>query len=324
LVTVVFPATGADSGVPNGSPSGGVSGGGGNRPYLDASVTPRSFTFDKNVGTDISITLSPGDYTLLNLKNGNFTLIRGRDYTVSGTVVTISAEYLSALAVGEYSILVDMSGGADPRFVIAVADSTPPGVPGGAPEPKPDPIPARFPFVDVNDREWYFGDVRYVWENGLMIGTAANLFSPDASTTRGMIVTVLYRLAGEPDVDDGGAAFDDVPADAWYAKAVAWAKANGIVLGIGDNLFAPDRPITRQELTAILSRRADFAGAEFPVKREYESFPDEAEIADYAKGAVETFFKAGIINGRDDGRFDPTGTATRAEFAAMLRRLNDV
>jgi hypothetical protein len=218
-----------------------------------------------------------------------------------------------------------MSGGTDPKLVIAVTDSTPPGVPGGAavPKPTPEPTPIPLPFIDVSDLAWYFGDVYFVWANGLMIGTADDLFSPDASVTRGMIVTVLHRLAGEPDIDDDGEAFDDVSADAWYAKAVAWARTNGIVLGVGDNLFAPDAQITRQDLTTILSRRADSAGTQLPVKREYTSFPDETEIADYAKAAAEAFFKAGIINGRDDGLFDPTGTATRAEFAAMLRRLDD-
>ncbi|MDR3120097.1 MAG: S-layer homology domain-containing protein, partial [Clostridiales bacterium] len=90
------------------------------------------------------------------------------------------------------------------------------------------------------------------------------------------------------------------------------------------NLFAPDRPITREELTAILKRRADSASAALPVIREYTGFPDEAKIADYAKDAVEAFFEAGVINGKDNGLFDPTGPATRAEFAAMLRRLNTV
>jgi hypothetical protein len=137
-----------------------------------------------------------------------------------------------------------------------------------------------------------------------------------------MIVTVLHRLAGEPDID--GEAFDDVNPDAWYAKAVAWARANAIVFGIGENLYAPDRPITREELTAILKRRADYAGVELPVIREYTGFPDETKIADYAKDAVEAFFKAGVINGKDNGLFDPTGPATRAEFSAMLRRLNTV
>ncbi|GHU35390.1 hypothetical protein FACS1894105_04030 [Clostridia bacterium] len=177
----------------------------------------------------------------------------------------------------------------------------------------------NLPFTDVNPGDWFYDDVVYVYIHGLFSGTGTNAFSPNASMTRKMIVTVLYRLAGEPEVS-GGAAFGDTDANAYYAKAVAWAKANGIVGGVGGNLFAPDSPVTRQDLAVILLRYANHTGAKLPEMRDYSGFRDDTDSANYAKDAIEAFFKAGVINGKGNDLFDPKGTATRAELAAMLHR----
>jgi hypothetical protein len=134
-----------------------------------------------------------------------------------------------------------------------------------------------------------------------------------------MIVTVLYRLAGEPTVS-GGAAFSDVDSDQYYANAVAWASANGIVYGIGENKYAPDRDISRQDLATILIRYEEFAKLNLPPIKDSGSFADNAKIADYAVNAVDTLYQGGVINGKPNNLFDPQGDATRAEFAAMLHR----
>jgi hypothetical protein len=123
-------------------------------------------------------------------------------------------------------------------------------------------------------------------------------------------ILMLYRLAGEPEINGIGATFGEADANAYYCKALAWAQANGIASGIGNNMFAPNTPITRQDLTVMLLRYANHAGANLPETREYESFLDDADSANYAKDAIDAFFKAGVVNGKGGGLFDPTGKAT--------------
>jgi hypothetical protein len=174
------------------------------------------------------------------------------------------------------------------------------------------------PFSDVFSSSWFYDDVRFVAENGLMIGSG-DQFGPDANLTRGMIVTILYRLNNNPDVSALGNPFDDVSDSQYYADAVQWAAANGIVLGSGDK-YRPDENITRQDFTVVLARFADYSDVNLPESRETPVFADDADIAAYAKDAVVKFFKAGVINGKPDNKFDPLGNATRSEAAAMLHR----
>jgi hypothetical protein len=161
----------------------------------------------------------------------------------------------------------------------------------------------------------------YVYTHKLIDGTARDLFSPHAQMTRGMIATVLWRLAGEPDA--GEYSFADVSSGAYYAKAMNWARENGILGGFGGGFFAPDVPVTREQLAAILLRYINYSSYEYTVTEEYRLFADEAQIADYAKNAVQVLNKLGILGGRGDGVIDPRGQATRAEVAAMMHRLLD-
>lgn len=285
----------------------GGSGSGGGSSTTNASITPIKADFDKNGGKDINVTLTKGSYTLQGLKNGSYTLKVGTDYTVNDNTVTIKAAYLKTLDVGEHSIIFGMSGGTDPILTVTVKDTTKPSYENS--------------FTDVVEGSWYYGDVRYVYENELMTGTAADKFSPDSTLTRGMIVTILYRHAGEPDVSGLSNLFDDVTAGMWYTDAVKWAADNGIVSGYGNGMFGPNDNITRQDLAVILVRYDDFAGIGLSVTRAYPGFSDDAEIAGYAKSTVERLFKAGIINGKTGNLFDPQGQATRAETAAMLHRM---
>ena len=180
--------------------------------------------------------------------------------------------------------------------------------------------PAKFPFTDVKEDAWYYGDVYSVWEHGLMIGTSENLFSPEMNLTRGMLVTILYRHAGSPDITEFANPFDDVAEDKYYTNAVKWAAANGIIFGYGNGLFGPEDSVTRQDLAVILYRYAAINGWTLPVKYDYLEFNDGADIANYAKKAIEQFFKTGIINGYPDGSVKPKNNATRAEVAAMIKR----
>ena len=188
--------------------------------------------------------------------------------------------------------------------------------------PKAKPIPTAKPipnFIDVSKNAWYAKDVNYVVENGLMNGTSKNIFSPNMNLTRGMIVTILYRQAGSPDVSKLANPFSDVKDGQFYTKAVKWAAANKIVQG-SNGKFNPNDNITRQDFSVILYRYAKFASINMPAKRNYSNFADQSNIASYAKGAVETFYKAKIVNGKTGNNFDPKGNTTRAEGAAMLHR----
>ena len=174
-------------------------------------------------------------------------------------------------------------------------------------------------FSDVNENDWFYNDVGYVYENSLMTGTAWDKFSPAVSLSRGMIVTILYRHAGSPDVSDLDNPFSDVTEGKYYTDTVKWAAENEIVFGYNGK-FNPDTYVSRQDLTLILYRYSDFAGMGLPIVQAYPGFTDDADIADYAKEAVQEFFEAQIINGKPGNRFDPKGSATRAEAAAMLHR----
>ncbi len=174
------------------------------------------------------------------------------------------------------------------------------------------------PFTDVKEGDWFYNNVLFVNKNGLMLGTSATEFSPDMAITRGMVVTILYRMAESPDTNGTDNQFSDVAEGKYYANAVKWAVANGIVSGYGDGKFGPEDNITREQLSAILIRYANFSKATINETREYKGFSDEGEISGYAKDAIESLFKANIISGKQDGTFDPKGDATRAEFATIL------
>jgi hypothetical protein len=180
----------------------------------------------------------------------------------------------------------------------------------------------ELPFTDINKSDWFYADVEYAYKNGLMTGTDADKFSPNVKVSRAMLVTVLYRLSGTPPVS-AAPDFTDVPAGQWYSDAVVWAAANGLVGGVGDNRFAPEDTITRQDMAVLFSRYASFAGKTLPAVKEAETFTDESEISDYAKQSVTDFNKAGLIGGVGGGRVNPRGEATRAEIAALLHRFID-
>jgi hypothetical protein len=180
------------------------------------------------------------------------------------------------------------------------------------------------PFDDVNSDDWFYDDVICVYNNSLMTGTSAfpMLFSPNIPLTRGMIVTILYRDASAPNVTEKKNPFDDVADNAFYTDAVKWAVLNGITYGRSNRRFAPKDDVTRQDLAVMLARYIEWTRwMKPPLMREYRGFDDDAEIASYAREAVEFCYRTGIINGKPGNRFDPTGQATRAEVAAILRSM---
>ena len=172
-------------------------------------------------------------------------------------------------------------------------------------------------FSDVDAGDWYAEAAAYCRDNGLMAGTGGTTFSPDTPMTRGMLVTVLYRLAGSPSLEDEnlGYPFADVPGDSWYAAGVYWARLNGVVSGYSDSNFGPNDPLTREQLATILWR---YAGS--PAVEGGASFADESDITAWAASAVDWAQGSGYVSGVGGNRFDPDGTATRAQVAVILMR----
>ena len=195
----------------------------------------------------------------------------------------------------------------------------PPVTPGTPVTPARPAAPVGLPFADVSGSDWFYNDVRYVYEKGIMDGTGADRFSPNAPLTRAMIVTILYRMAGSPSVS-GSSDFTDVAAGKWFAKAVAWAAANGIVNGYGDSLFGPNDPVTREQLAAILYRYAVYGGmTAVTLEENLGSFADTAQLSAYAIQAMNWAVGQGLING-SGSNLVPKAQATRAQVAAIIHR----
>ena len=177
----------------------------------------------------------------------------------------------------------------------------------------------KLPFGDVTVSDWFYDDVRYVYANGIMDGTSSDRFAPNAPLTRAMIVTILYRMDGSPAMS-GASDFKDVDSNKWFAKAVAWAAANGIVNGYGSGLFGPNDPVTREQLAAILYRYAVYGGmTAVTLEENLGSFADTAQLSAYAIQAMNWAVGQGLING-SGSNLVPKAQATRAQVAAIIHR----
>lgn len=177
-----------------------------------------------------------------------------------------------------------------------------------------------FAFDDVSESDWFYENVRYAYENGLMLGTSETLFSPNMAVTRGMFVTVLYRLgSGEYSAKHG---FTDVSNEMYYAEAIAWAAENGIVMGMTETEFMPDNSITREQMAAIILRYAKYRGFDVSVGEDTNilSYDDAEDISEYAIEAIQYAVGSGLIKGRTEKTLNPKDETTRAEVAAVLQR----
>ncbi len=194
--------------------------------------------------------------------------------------------------------------------------------PSGTTAPSAD---TGLPFTDVKTSDWFYDNVKYVYENKLFSGVSDTLFAPDEPMTRTMLVTVLFRAEGEPDMSEEiwGYPFEDVDAESWYGAAVYWARNRDIVQGNSPENFAPDEPVTREQIAAILYRYAQFKGIETDEIGDLSQFTDADQISDWAQNNVGWAIGKGLLTGKGDGVLDPLGNATRAEIAAMLQRFNE-
>lgn len=174
------------------------------------------------------------------------------------------------------------------------------------------------PFTDVNPADWFYDSVRYVYNKGLMNGTSPTAFGPYQTTTRAMIVTILYRCEGSPAA--GASAFRDVPAGQYYTAPVAWAAQNGVVNGYSSTQFGPNDTITREQMAAILYRYAQYKGYSVSGRADLSVYADGNRVSAYARDAMAWANQAKLINGVDQRTLDPAGSATRAQVATILAR----
>ena len=178
------------------------------------------------------------------------------------------------------------------------------------------------PFRDVTESDWFYDDVRFANQNGLFNGVEKDLFAPEEPMTRGMLVTVLWRLDGET-APKTATTFTDVDANAYYADAVAWAAESGVVNGIGGNKFDPEGNVTREQIAAILFRYASLKGVDTAARADLTAFPDAEKTSAYAHDALSWAVAAELVKGTKEGStiyLDPQGSATRAQVAAILSR----
>lgn len=176
----------------------------------------------------------------------------------------------------------------------------------------------KLPFTDVHETDWFYNDVLFVYEEGLFAGTSDTTFSPNAAMTRAMLVTVLYRLEGEPAVS-GRSGFSDVTFNSYYEDAVTWAADNGIVNGTSITTFSPNANVTREQMAAILYRYAQYKKYNTAASSSLNGFTDQASVSSYATASLEWAVAEKLVNG-SAGKLMPTGNATRAQVAAILHR----
>ncbi len=273
-----------------------------------SSITVAGFKAVAGANNSYTVTVPYGTV----VKTGSFVIVtRHPRATVSALTntrniwsFTVTAE--DGMTTAVYTVTVNTA---------ALPEPITPGVDNKKPASKPE---VKLPFTDVSTSDWFYDDVAFVYKNGLFSGTDSRSFSPNASMTRAMLVTVLYRLEGEPTVT-GRSSFTDVRSGAYYEKSVIWAAANGIVTGTDSTSFSPDAKVTREQLAAILYRYAQYRKLDTDASAKLNSFTDADSVSAYASEALGWAVSEGLINGAS-GKLMPKGDATRAQVAAILHR----
>ncbi len=273
-----------------------------------SSITVAGFKAVAGANNSYTVTVPYGTV----VKTGSFVIVtRHPRATVSALTntrniwsFTVTAE--DGVSTAVYTVTVNTA---------ALPEPITPGADNKKPASKPE---VKLPFTDVSTSDWFYDDVAFVYENGLFSGTDSRSFSPNASMTRAMLVTVLYRIEGEPTVT-GRSSFTDVRSGAYYEKSVIWAAANGIVTGTDSTSFSPDAKVTREQLAAILYRYAQYRKLDTDASAKLNSFTDADSVSAYASEALGWAVSEGLINGAS-GKLMPKGDATRAQVAAILHR----
>ena len=290
------PSTGGGGG---GGAGGGAGGGGNVEPGHGILVTPSDNGIliidpdNAQDGTDVTVTAEPEEgYELIHV-----TVTDG-----DGQSVTVTEQ-----EDGSFTFVMPDSEVTVEGF-FALIDS--------ADCPRNEECPL-YVYEDVNINAWYHDALHYCVDRGLMQGIGGGMFAPDMTTSRAMIVTMLYRLEGEPQIT-GEIDFADVPMDSWYGQAVAWAAANDIVKGYGDKTFGPEDAVTREQVVSILYRYAGYKGYNLDGQGTLNEFRDGDQVSSWATEAMLWALDKGVVSGKGDGILDPTGDATRAEIGQIF------
>lgn len=294
-VKAIFESTGGD---PTGeSPSGGNSSGSGS----SGGSTSYTLTATADQGGSIS---PDGKVRVNRNRSQSFTITPNEDYKIAD--VLVDGKSLGAVTSYEFkkvtkahTITASFKKVDDTAAVVPPTDWN--------------------LFVDIKPNDWFYDSIKYMYENGLMVGTSADQFSPTMSTTRGMTVTILWRLAGEPKAQST-TGFQDVQFGAYYTEAVAWANSAGIINGYGDSTFRPDDSITREQLATILYRYATLEDLDTTQESELTGYIDVDQISRYAMQAMRWANAVGLMKGTDWNGLAPQTPTTRAEVAAILQR----
>ena len=204
--------------------------------------------------------------------------------------------------------------GADNSYRFERIPSTPVN-PGGDDDKPEEPA---FPFTDVKSTAWYYNAVKYVYENNLMAGTGDTTFDPEVSLTRAMTAQILYNLEGQPKVDEEATFADMNEAPTWSVGAIAWAQDTGVVAGMGDNEFAPNAKVTREQFAQMLYNYAKYKGYDLTATGDLTQFPDAGSISGWAETALSWANGKGLINGHENGTIDPKGSTIRAQAASIM------
>ena len=184
------------------------------------------------------------------------------------------------------------------------------------------PVDPELPFTDVAAGSWYYDAVKYVYENKVMNGVEGNQFAPDETLSRAMLVTILYRLDGEPSLDGEnlGYPFEDVEEGSWYSDPVYWARLHGIVNGVEGNKFAPNDGLTREQMAAILYRYAQYKKLDVSASADLGTFADGSKTSSWAVDAMKWAVGEKLINGLEGNTLAPQNTSTRAQVATVMMR----
>lgn len=264
-----------------------------------------------------SATVSGSGNLALNCIAGDVT-VAFNGTAANGVTLARSGDSVTISGASGGSVVVSENGATTTTTTITPGQDVSVTLDGDINE-EPDTPAGDTPFTDVRTSDWFYDPVKYVYEEKLMTGTGANTFAPNLTTTRGMIVSILYRLEGGPQIN-GSSPFTDVKDDDWYGDAVRWAERAGVVSGTSATTFAPNAAITREQLAAILMNYANYKHENTSARADLSKYSDAGKISSWANDVMAWAVSKGYISGMTATTLAPQGSATRAQVAAILQR----
>lgn len=262
-------------------------------------------TVQADAGTQLEYAWYKDGAFIRKTDSNTYSVTEGGSYTVS----------VRAVKTGESETVYSNAIQSEPVSCSFVSRPTYPSNPGGNDKPEEP----TFPFIDVKSTAWYYDAVKYVYENNLMAGTGDTTFDPEVSLTRAMTAQILYNLEGKPEVAEGATFADMGTAPIWSLDAIAWAQDTGVVAGMGDNQFAPNAKVTREQFAQMMYNYAKYKKYDLTKTGDLSKFPDDGSVSDWAETAMSWANGNGLINGHEDsGLIDPAGNTIRGQAASII------